>query len=176
MRMPGLVLGERLQRRVSVTRPDGTVWRFLIQPLRLGFQRRLRVLGLEPPIRPTRVARDSHGKPLKDAQGLAVLMPDEQASAYLQEVELYQQRVAVLLLVEGLASDPDVAFETTPPTVPSGWCDYADAIHSELEIAGFRPGDITWLCDEISRLSGLLPDHVEAVVASFSAGATEADS
>jgi len=165
--MPGLT-GAGLQRQVSLSRPDGSVWSFQIQPLRLGFQRRLRLLGIAPPSRPTRVARDSHGKPLKDAQGLAVLMADEVDAEYLQAVELYQQRVAGLMLAEGLSGDPEIQFESPVPMGNSGWDVYADALHEELDAAGFRPGELAWLCDEICRLSGLMPEQVQETSGVFS--------
>lgn len=144
-----------------------------MSPLPLGFHRRLRDLGVVAPQAPVKVARESSGKPLRDGNGLAVMMADERDLAYRSELELYHQRVAVLAVAEALRDDPDVTFDAVPPErtaekgISSAWLDYADAVYDELGQAGFTDGDLIRLCDEVCRLSNLLDRHLAAARQNF---------
>lgn len=164
-------LGEELRgeyrRTVELGRPDGSVWRFVIQPLSLGFSRELRQRGIVPPARPTRVVRDATGKPVRDAQGLAVLAGDDDDGKYQGELERYHQRMAVLMIVEGLRGDPEVTFDSVRPLGNEGWGTYADGLIEEFERAGLSAGDVGILCQEIARMSQLLPEHVKGKQVSF---------
>ncbi len=156
---------------VTLPRADGSDWTFTLQPLPLGFHRRLRDRGLCPPTAPQKIARDSHGRPLRDDTGLAVTLADQSDPQYLADLELYHQRVAVLAVVEAFAADPHVHFETPAPSNSErgdAWPGYADAIHRELEAAGFTAGDLIFLCHAISRLSNLLGDHLQQARTNFS--------
>lgn len=119
MKVQGEVLRGEYRRSVELPRPDGSSWRFLIQPLSLGFSRQLRVHGIIPPARPTRVVRDGAGKPVRDSQGLAVLAGDDERGDYQVALERYHQRMAALMIAEALGSDPDVEFQTVRPTAKS---------------------------------------------------------
>ena len=168
MKWQGRELKAEYERVVQVPRPDGTEWEFRLRPLRLGFQWRLRELGIIPPTRPTRVARDSQGRPQRDAQGLGVLVPAEEDADYQMEVERYQRRVAALIVAEGIAGDPNWELEAQPPRNTTGWSEYADRVWDELEGAGWLPGDVLRLCEEINRLSHLAGEHLEESQANFS--------
>lgn len=152
-----------LSRPVSLPRPDGSSVVLQLQPLSLGFQRRLRERGIVSPVPPVRVARDSSGKPVRDDSGLAVTMADRHDSDYLLQNELYHQRVAVLAIAESLRSDPDFGFETPAPAEgPAGaWPRYADALFAEMETAGLTAGDLVFLCDAVCRLSNLADQQFE---------------
>ena len=106
---------------MELPRADGSSLVLTLQPLPLGFHGRLRDNGIVPPTPPVRVARDSTGKPIRDGNGLALMRADEQDPRYRQELELYHQRVAVLVLVESLQADPDVEIETPAPAAPSSY-------------------------------------------------------
>lgn len=161
-------------RRVELPRGDGSVWSLAVSPLPLAFHRRLRERGIVAPRRPTRVARDSSGKPLRDQQGLAVLVPDAESAEYLAALDLYNQRVAALVLVEGLRGDESLQFETPVPGDNGDWLRYADGICEELERAGWSAGDVGLLCEHVFRVSNLLDEHVRDTAGNFSpaAGAT----
>jgi len=167
MKLNGEICRERFCRRVELPRADGSSLALTVSPLRLGFHRRLRRRGIFPPRKPTRVARDSSGKPLRDAQGLAVLMPDAENADYLAELDQYNQRVAAMVIVEGLRDDETIEFETAKPTEAGDWPAFADAINTELESAGWSIGDVATLCDHIFRVSNLLDEHVRETTENF---------
>jgi hypothetical protein len=177
MRVRGRELAGGSSQRVSLLRGDGSTLSLLVQPLPLGFHRRLRAFGLVSPQPPVRVARDAGGSPLRDAQGHAVTMRDDGDGAYLAAVELYHQRVAVLAVAEALKGDTDVEFMSRPPAVgleasdATAWLNYADALFTELELAGFTAGDLTQLCGFICRMSRLLDEHLRESRENFSSGA-----
>ncbi|MEZ6056543.1 MAG: hypothetical protein R3C01_07550 [Planctomycetaceae bacterium] len=155
-------------RVVSLPRPDGSVWTFTLRPLPLGFHRRMREMGVVPPVPPTKIARDSTGKPLRDDAGLAVMQVDAHDAQYLGAIELYHQRIATLAFAEALKADTHASFETPSPAVGECWNTYADALYIELENAGFTAGDLISLCDEVAKLSNLLGDHLQRSQSSFS--------
>ncbi|MFO1022588.1 MAG: hypothetical protein U0903_18110 [Planctomycetales bacterium] len=170
MKMPGVVPEGGYRRGVELTRPNGDVFHFTIKPLGLGFSRMLRGHGIMPPARPTRVARDSAGKPVRDAQGLAVLVADPSDSGYQVAVELYHQRMAALMIAEAIEGDPSVAFEVKRPEGEASWETYADELVKELEKSGWSAGDVAKLCHEIAQLSRLLPEHLAEQERSFFPG------
>ncbi len=144
---------------------------FILQPLSLGFHQRLRLHGILPPTAPLKVSRDSTGKPLRDAHGVAVTHTDNRDATYLTNLDRYHQRVAVLTVAESLQADPNVRFETPVPldaADTTAWEQYADSLFQELEQAGFLAGDLTLLCREICRISNLLEQHLTSAQSSFS--------
>ncbi|RLS52611.1 MAG: hypothetical protein DWH91_16310 [Planctomycetota bacterium] len=143
-----------------------------MQPLSLGFHRRLRGRGVVPPEPPRKVARDSAGKPLRDPSGLAILTADDRHPDYLNLLDVYHQRVAVLAIVESLKSDPQVTFTTQPPSTsdPEAWCRYADALFEEMETAGMTAGDLAILSQWTCRLSHLLDSDLQGATRNFSQG------
>lgn len=151
-------------------RPQGQDLTFLLAPLPLGFHQRLKECGILPPAAPLKLARDSQGKPLRDAAGNVVQLPQSQSPEHMCRMERYHQRVAVLAISEALRSDPQVEFETQPPTsqLAVDWETFADARFDELERAGFTPGDVVRLCREICRLSNLLDVDIKAAQGRFS--------
>ncbi|QDU78977.1 hypothetical protein Pla110_06810 [Polystyrenella longa] len=162
MKIKGAAEQNDFAAEVLLPRPGGESLRLRIRPLPLGFQRRLQEHGLEMPLPPRRVARDSNGKPLRDERGDAVFSVNEQDRDYRLAIDLFHQRVAVLIVAEGLQGDPDVEFESKPPEgAESDWCAYADTLYQELEAARFRAGDLLYLCQEIGKLSNLFDQHVE---------------
>lgn len=171
MKINGQSLSSRFTRSVELPRADGSVLILTLQPLPLGFHRRLREHQVIPPSPPTRIARDSTGKPLRDAAGLAVVMADEQDSRYREELEVYHQRVAVLVLVEALQSDPQIELETVRPA--GDWRGYADAVYAELEQAGWSAGDLLYLCRIVSEMSNLSDRHLREATANFSSAEAE---
>ena len=155
-------------RLVPLPRPDGNHLVLMLRPLPLGFHRRLREHRIIPPSPPTRVARDAAGKAIRDANNVAVVTADERDPSYLADLELYHQRVAVLVAVESLGADPNVHFDTEPPADSPDWRDYADAVYREFERAHFTAGDLIHLCREACQLSNLLDDHLQATHRNFS--------
>jgi hypothetical protein len=171
MKLRGEQLRPATTQVVKLPRPDGTEWCFTVQPLPLGFHRRLRDRGLNPPAAPTRVVRDSSGRPIRDDTGAVVTSTDAADPQFLCELETYHQRVAVLAVAEALRADAAVTFETAAPAANApalDWLRYADALHAELESAGFAAGDLILLCNHICRLSNLLSDHLQQGRANFS--------
>lgn len=167
MKLNGQQLSQEITHHFSLSRPSGTILEFTLTPLRLGFHQRLRQRSIILPAPPTKIARDSSGKPLKDNSGKALIVPDATNAQHQNEVELYHQRVAVLSLVESLRTDPNIEFETPVPT-SSDWTTYADDIFTELESAGFSAGDLIHLCQEVCRISNLLDQHLTSAQANFS--------
>ncbi|MEW4528391.1 hypothetical protein [Maioricimonas sp. JC845] len=176
MHIDGCQPAPAVTRTVTLPRGDGSALTLTIQPLSLGFHRRLRERGIVPPTPPRRVARDAAGKPLRDESGLAVMLADEQDPQYLAEQEQYHHRVALLAVAESLAADPQVRFDAQPPASDDdaiAWTGYADALGAELEAAGFTAGDLVRLCTEICRLSNLLDEQLAATQAGFSLPAAD---
>lgn len=168
MKVNGAVCRERYQRRVTLPRPDGSVLTLTVSPLPLAFHRRLRLRGVTAPRQPTRIARDSSGKPMRDQQGLAVLTADAENVEYLTALDLYNQRVAALVIAEGLREDDSLQFETEQPPEGGDWTGYADNLSREMEEAGWSTGDVALLCDHVFRASNLLDEHVGDATANFS--------
>lgn len=167
MRINGEACVGQFTRTVELRRPDGTSVPLVIKPLPLGFHGRMRERGVCAPVPPARVARDAAGKPLRDARGMAVLMADERDAEYLAAVERHNQRVAALVIAEGLRSDANVLFEAQVHPETKDWNTFSDAITAELADAGWSDGDVLWLCREILALSNLLDDHVRESQGNF---------
>jgi len=168
MLLPGL--SNNSQRVIQIPRPSGEPLTLTLQPLSLGFHRRLRSRGILPPQAPRKIARDSAGKPLRDELGLAVMTTDDRHPDYLNELDLYHQRVAVLAIVESLQADPQVTFDTSVPTSSDtiAWTQYADAIFDEMEAAGLTAGDLAHLSNWTCRLSNLIEGDLQRATANFS--------
>jgi hypothetical protein len=157
----------------ELPRPGGGAIALRMQPLRLGFARSLRERGLVPPEPPLRVARDSSGRPLRDERGQAVMTAAEADPAYVQSLEQYHQRVAVLAVVESLEADTEVTFGAQRPSGNDGWAEYADVLYAEMEEAGFTAGDLVHLCAYACRLSNLAGDHLRESGRGFSESPAE---
>lgn len=95
---------------------------------------------------------------------------------YLNELDLYHQRVAVLAIVESLQSDANVQFTATAPTTsePQAWLRYADAIFDEMETAGLTAGDLAQLSNWTCRLSNLIEGDLQRATENFSSAAPAA--
>jgi hypothetical protein len=164
-----------LTQTVNLPRFGGDDLSFQLQPLPLGFHRRLRERGIAPPTPPLRIARDSQGRPMRDDAGRAVTQSDPADPRFVSEMEAHHQRVAVLAVVESLAADPNVRFDAQPPAEGAGgeaWAAYADALHQELDAFGLTAGDLILLVDAIGRLSNLVGEHLRQARANFSAART----
>lgn len=170
MKIQGQPLKNTSTSLFPLRRGEGEPLMLTLRPLSLGFHQRLRRRGIVPPVPPTRIARDSQGRPLRDAQGQAVVMTDRHCSEYLQEVERYHHQVALLSVVESLQGDPGITFETVPPanSDPDAWRSYCDALAAELDEAGFAAGDLIVLCREVCRLSNLIDVDLSAAQRNFS--------
>lgn len=170
MKIQGQPLKNTSTSLFPLRRGEGEPLLLTLRPLSLGFHQRLRRRGIVPPVPPTRIARDSQGRPLRDAQGQAVVMTDRHCSEYLQEVERYHHQVALLSVVESLQGDPGITFETVPPvnSGPDAWRGYCDALAAELDEAGFAAGDLIVLCREVCRLSNLIDVDLSAAQRNFS--------
>jgi hypothetical protein len=172
MKLNGQPLGTSIRQPFTLPRTDGSSLTLTLKPLSLGFHHRLRQRGIHPPTPPVKVARDSAGRPVRDASGQAVTLSDVQNHAYLAELERYHQRIAVLAVVEALRGDAGISFETPSPDEREAnadeWLRYADTLFEELEQSGFSAGDLILLCQEICRISNLLDDHLAAAQANFS--------
>lgn len=168
MHLPGLTPSSA--RVVQLPRLGGEPITLAMQPLPLGFHRRLRGRGVVPPQPPRRVARDSSGKPLRDESGLAILTSDDSDADYLNQLDLYHQRVAVLGIVESLKSDSQVTFASHPPSTNSAeaWCLYADSLFDEMESAGLTAGDLALLSHWTCRLSNLIDGDMQGASRNFS--------
>ena len=161
MKLRGLAASEFCQVTVQLPRGAGQRPTLTLRPLPLGFSRRLQARGVVPPSPPLKVARDASGKPIRQADGLAAVVPDERDVTYREELELYHQRVAVLAVVEALRGDSNVEFATPAEAHPGDWRSYADGLYAEMEEAGWVAGDLVWLCQEICRLSNLIDDQLK---------------
>lgn len=172
MRVHGEELSGSFTRSISLSRPDGSTLSLTLQPLPLGFHRRLRACGIVPPQPPVRVARESGGQPLRDGNGHALTLRDEHDPAHLAALELYHQRVAVLAVAESLKADRSVEFTAKEPTAKAeaAWADYADALFAELEHAGLTAGDLAHLCSFVCRMSRLIDDDLRRARGNFSSG------
>ena len=152
-------------------RPSGPPLVLLLEPLPLGFHEQLSARGIVPPVPPSRVARDSVGRPLRDEAGQVVLQVDAADAAFRQAREQYHQRVAVLMLYQAVQHDEAITFDTSPPAETSAtadeWPRFADDLYAELQQAGLTAGDLILLCQEICRLSNLLDDHLRQAHQSF---------
>lgn len=168
MKLNGQSLNSSFTQTFSLPRPQGEPLVLRLRPLPLGFHQRLRRRGLTPPVPPAKVARDSSGKILRDSTGQVVTHADETQVEFLNAVELYHQRVAVLSIAESLRDDPRLSFETPCPSSDAGWPEYADALFLEMESSGLTTGDLVRLCREICRLSNLLNAHCEMEQGNFS--------
>lgn len=164
----GQPMRERFTRTIELPRPDGSALALTLRPLPLGYHARLRERGISPPVPPTRVARDSQGRPIRDERTMAVLVADEHDPAHLAAVATYHQRVAVLVTAEALGADPRIEFEAPTPAGDHGWAEFADALYSEFADAGFSDGDLVRLCGEVCRMSNLLDDHLREAGRNFS--------
>ena len=152
---------------MELPRPNGNSLRLTIKPLPLSFYRKLRIRGIVPPVPPQRVARDSSGKPVKDGEGLALIMQDHSDAHYLDQLELYQQRIAVVMVYEALKDDPEIEFETEIPHETQDWIEFADGLTAELESAGWSAGDLILVCKMICQYSNLLTDHLQEFEGNF---------
>ncbi len=172
MHLPGLTPSSA--RVIQLPRSGGQPITLAMQPLPLGFHRRLRGRGVVPPQPPRKVARDSTGKPLRDESQLAILTSDDSDPDYLNQLDLYHQRVAVLAIVESLKSDPQITFTSQPPTSNSSedWRRYADSLFDEMEAAGLTAGDLALLSNWTCRLSNLIDTDLQGATRNFSPAAT----
>jgi hypothetical protein len=170
MRVHGEELSGSFTRNVSLSRPDGSTLALTLQPLPLGFHRRLRSCGVLSPQPPVRVARESGGQPLRDGNGYALTLRDEHDPAHLAALELYHQQVAVLAVAESLKADDTVRFDSHEPAGCEGsaWTAYADELFEELEQAGFTAGDLAHLCSYVCRMSRLIDDDLRRARGNFS--------
>ena len=168
MRMAGEKLQLGRMGTFELRRADGSFLALTLRPLALGFHRRLRERGIVPPEPPSRIARDSAGRPLKDDRGHPLVTSDDRDPDYRAGIELYHQRVAVLAAVESLAAEAKLEFETRFPVGNVGWSSFADAIYDEFVSAGWSDGDLIRLCEEIGRLSHLFDRHLGEVRETFS--------
>lgn len=168
MKYQGQTLKDDATQTIVLERPCGRSLELTIQPLPLGFHRMLCQRGIVAPTPPKRVARDSNGKPLRNADGTAVLISDDQDTDFRTKLELFHQRVAVLIVWQGLQVDQNIEFEAQPPTEEhANWIDFADALYQELENASFYSGDILYLCDEIARISNLTNTNIQQATQRF---------
>ena len=168
MKINGRSANGAAAQQISLPRAGSEPLLLTLRPLPLGFHRRLRERGIVSPLPPTRVARDSAGKPIRDSQGLAVLVADESDADYREQRERYHQRVAVLMVAEALQADATIEFDRRPSESETDWHHYADDLYREFEQAGFSAGDLIYLCEEVCRLSNLLDDHLRAAQQNFS--------
>ncbi|MCG6154895.1 hypothetical protein [Rubinisphaera margarita] len=167
MKYCGKVVSGDYSRVVAMGRPDGSSWEVCVRPLRLSFHRVLRERGVMMPQPPTRVSRDSQGRVIRDADGVAVLQRDESDAGYLAAVEKYHQRVATLIVWESLREDSRFEFEVKEPAEGGDWGAFADALYVELEEAGWTAGDVIWFCEQVAELSQLSAGHVREARADF---------
>ena len=170
MKLQGLQPRSTYQTTFTLPRPNGERLVVTMQPLALGFQRRLRERGVFAPTPSARIARDAAGRPIRDDSGQAVTFDDEHDRDYLDQLEQYHQRIAVLTVVESLLCDPGVKFETPPPEAGDGWNDYADTLFQEMEEAGLTAGDLVQLCTFACQISNLSGSHLQQAEADFSTG------
>ncbi len=167
MKINGQTLQRDYSRQVELPRPDGSSVMLRLQPLPLGFHRQVKKQGILAPLPPARIARDSSGRPLRDERGVAIMLEDEHDKTFLEEWELYHQRLAVLIVAKALEVDPTVEFETVHPNQLDDWTEYADELYAELEAAGFSAGDLIYLCEEVCRMSNLAGEHLSQATTDF---------
>ncbi len=167
MKLSGSPLNLHFTTTVELPRPGGGGPFLSLRPLPLGFPERLATRQITPPLPPVRVARDSQGRPLRQADGSAVLLPDEHDADFRRERDLYQRRLAVLSVVEALGDDDRIEFETRADSFSDDWRPFADRLHDELVRAGFTAGDLVWLCRQVMQLSNLLDSHLKESEARF---------
>jgi hypothetical protein len=167
MKLHGKVLRGRGVKVLLWRRGDGGEHEVTVTALPLGFGVWLRQKGIVQPEVPVRVARDAQGKPMRDASGQAVVREDRSDASYVASVEQYQQRLAMLVLWQGLKDDPQVSWETVEPAVDGDWVAFADQLFEELEQAGVTMGEVVWLCEEITNFTNQVTLRVEETRADF---------
>ena len=167
MKIQGQTLARDYSKVFELARPDGNSLLLRLQPLPLGFHRRLRTRGIVAPTPPVRIVRDSSGRPLRDERGLAIVREDEQDEHFLSTWEEYHQRVAVLVVAEAVHVDSTVEFDTALPTESENWQMYADNLYAELKEAGFTAGDLIQICEEVCKMSNLISEHIQAAQKSY---------
>ena len=177
MKISGRTIDQIVSQPVLLPRPGSEPVLLQLTPLPLGFHQRLRDRGIVPPTVPSRIGRDSQGRPLRDAQGTAILVRDPQQPEYLLELERYHQRVAVLAVAEALRADENVTFDAVLPRSHDAdeWRQYADTLFAEMERSGLTAGDLVLLCREICRLSNLLDEQLQTAQQNFSPPPLEGD-
>lgn len=138
-----------------------------LQPLPLGFHNTLHEHNITPPQPPTRIARDSNHKPIRDHNGQALTLRDESDPDYQSQKARYHQRLAVLMLAEALQADPNLHFETPRPAT-TDWTQYADQLYHELQQAGWSDGHLLQACNAIARISQLIDEDLQQAGRNFS--------
>ena len=176
MKIAGQILSGRNTTVVELRRPDIGPIHLTVQALPLGFESLLAERGIRRPAVPKRVARDSRGKVIRDEAHEAVLHADPGDLDYQRQLEAYARRTLCLEVVEGLAADSSVAFDTQPPGGDGDWAAYADAIYEELQTAGFSDGDLVVLVQAIHRVSNLTEEAIRAAQNDFFRDRPEATS
>lgn len=170
MKYAGEPLRRPMGRTVLLPRGAGEWLTLYLEPLPLGFSQQLREHGVTPPQPPTRIARDSQGRPLRDANGHVTTLSDVQDAHYLAELERHHQRTAVLSIHAALRSDPQVSFDTLLPA-EGDWNSAADDLFLELQHAGLAAGDLVLLTRAVCDLSNLLDEHLRQSQETFFDGA-----
>lgn len=167
MKLQGKVLRGKSTKVLLWRRGDGGEHEVIVTALPLGFGVWLRQKGIVQPEIPVRVARDAQGKPMRDASGQAVVREDRSDALYVASVEQYQQRLAMLVMWQGLKEDPQVTWETVEPAVEGDWVAFADQLFEELERSGVTMGEVVWLCEEITNVTHQATARVEETRATF---------
>lgn len=167
MKIAGQSLGGRNTAVVELRRPELGPVHLTVQALPLGFESLLAQRGVRRPAVPQRVARDARGKVIRDETGQAVLHAEPGDADYLRCLEEYARRTLALEVVEGLAADASVSFETTAPDDDGDWAAYADRVYEELKAAGFSDGDLVVLVQAIHRVSNLTGEAIAAAQNDF---------
>ena len=160
MKLHGQTLVARPRKTVLWRRMDGSEHELTLTALPLAFGTWLRERGIIQPDPPVRVARDAQGKPIRDAQGQAVVTEDRHDRDYLLRLEAYQQRLAMLVLWQATRDESQLTWETPTPDVHGDWLSFADDLFEELEQAGVTMGEVTWLCEEATSHSSLVTQAV----------------
>ncbi|WP_437186938.1 hypothetical protein SH668x_000309 [Planctomicrobium sp. SH668] len=170
MKFNGKTLTQSITVQFALSRGNGDPLLVTLKPLPLGFNERLRTRGIAPPVPPTKIARDSGAKPIRDPNGIAITMLDKLDPAFVEAMERYHRCVAVLSVVESLRGDSQLTFDSEPPTSNRGedWIRFADSLHEEMVDGGFTAGDLIRLFKEVCRLSNLLDEHVAVARGNFS--------
>lgn len=167
MRVDGVAFDGRFLKKVKLPRDGGESIELTLQPLPLGFHRQLKLRGISQPCPPRKVARGSDGRPMRDDDGLAVLMADIDDEKYLDAMEEYHQRVAVMVVWEALKADDRIEFDSDVPGDNGNWVEFVDSVWNEIQQAGWTAGDLIWLCDQVSSMSNLSGDHLRKSRADF---------
>jgi hypothetical protein len=145
-----------------IPRPEGGDIIIWVQAVGLGFEEKAEQV-FPTPVAPTRFARDSRGRLMKDPETHRVVTEPDETPAYKEAVSTCQRR-QMMLLLERAIDDPDWSFEATHPgdlADKAAIAEYYDKLFEEFQKAGFTLGDLTIIVQKVMTISNMSKEALE---------------